>query len=298
MNVLRSVWAFISGIIRLIFFLLKMFGLFIPLCYFAIAFAVNLITKGAVFQTPLYQILFYVGLALSVIFAFALFVKNVSKKDIRYDLKAWENELKKREKAVEERERALQNNIPAYAQPNVAAYYVPMAQPTPQPMVAPIVQPVAHPVATPIAPAAYPPPASPYYGAEAPAAQPAPAEAPTPVAEAPRPAVYPPYAEPLRPAAPAPAEAIMVPAAEAPRPAEQPSALSIAPLTPQEKQSEMPQPERIPLPKPTAEKKDGYPKIYRVQQDPRYILYEYPDRYEIYFEDRKKQLKYVRTDVK
>lgn len=109
-GIVRILFAFVEGIVKLVLYLLRVFGLIVPAIYLLVMFAVNLATDNAVLES--YYPLFVSGLCLSMVGAVLLFFRNTVKnpiKAVRVNRKAkeldrYEQELIAREQHMNELE--------------------------------------------------------------------------------------------------------------------------------------------------------------------------------------------------
>lgn len=105
-GIVRILFAFAEGIVKLALYLLRAFGLIVPALYLLIMFAVNLATDNAVLEN--HYPLFVSGLCLSMAGAVLLFFRNTIKnpiKAVRVNRKA--RELDQYEQELIERERHM-----------------------------------------------------------------------------------------------------------------------------------------------------------------------------------------------
>lgn len=109
-GVVRILFAFVEGIVKLVLYLLRVFGLIVPAIYLLVMFAINLATHNAVLEN--YYPLFVGGLCLSMAGAVLLFFRNTVKNPLKAvkvnrrakELDRYEQELAAREQHLNELE--------------------------------------------------------------------------------------------------------------------------------------------------------------------------------------------------
>lgn len=129
-SLIRVLWAFVGGILKIVVYLLRVFGLILPLCYLAVCLILNAATDNAVFSNGTYRGLFYAGLVLSLVGAVLLFFRNTVKAPLKNhslnkrerDLRKWEEELAAREADLEAREARAGQEAPPPPEPAAPPY--------------------------------------------------------------------------------------------------------------------------------------------------------------------------------
>lgn len=123
-SLIRVLWAFVEGILKVAVYLLRVFGLIVPLVYLAACLILNVALDNALFTNRTYLGLFYAGLVLSLVGAVVLFFRNTVRAPFKNfslnkrerDLQKWEEELSAREAALSAREAVPARNEQAPAQ--------------------------------------------------------------------------------------------------------------------------------------------------------------------------------------
>ena len=109
-GIVRILFAFVEGIVKLVLYLLRVFGLIVPALYLLVMFGINLATDNAVLES--YYPLFVSGLCLSFVGAILLFFRNTVKNPLKAvrvnrrarELDRYEQELIAREQRARELE--------------------------------------------------------------------------------------------------------------------------------------------------------------------------------------------------
>ncbi len=228
-SLIRIITAVLSGILRLTLYLLRVFGLIIPLFYILVMFFVNLATDNAILGDPDYFRLALIGFGLSCAGAVILFLRNTLALPKQFA------SLKRRERDLEKAETELEALYARQREADFARQQEARREESPAPKAQ------AH-------------------------AEPAPHRAPR-FSESDfsgQAAEDPPFSQPYAPA---------------PKP---PQALPDTAF--RSRTAVRPKPQHTET-----------PSVFRVRQNPEYLIYDYGDRIELYHET-KNGLVYVRTD--